>query len=85
MDEVTKCQVCGSALAVNGEFPECGMPEDDDEEVDDYVCWNEQEPTATAPEPAAERSHGAQDIGSCRVLPFPKPKPTPLTSAELDA
>ena len=82
MDGVTKCETCGSTVAANGECPDCNAPEDDDEELDEYVCWNEEELTATPPGPDAERSRGAQDRGSRRVLPFPKPKPATLTAAE---
>lgn len=75
MDEIEKCHACGSTLAANGECPDCGTPEDEDDELNDYVCWNEQEPTATRGIPVAERPHGAPHLGSCRVLPFPRPNP----------
>ena len=76
MDGIAKCHTCGSTLAANLECPDCGMPEDD-ETLNDYVCWNEQEATATPPERSADRSHGAQHTSSCRVLPFPTPDPAP--------
>ena len=77
MDGIAKCHACGSTLAANLECPDCGTPEDDDEALNDYVCWNEQEATATPPEPSADRSHGAQHRSSCRVLPFSKRDPAP--------
>ena len=77
MDGIAKCHACDSTLAANLECPDCGTPEDEDEALNDYVCWNEQEATATPPEPSTDRSYGAQHTGSCRVLPFPKPDPAP--------
>ena len=51
--------------------------------LDDYGYRRDGQPTSTHLEPAAERSRGAEETGPCRVLPFHKPKPAPLTVAEL--
>jgi hypothetical protein len=76
-DDVKKCGDCGSTLASDGECPQCVDWLAEPPWLDDYGYCKDDEPTTTPRESAAERSRGQQKTGSCRVLPFSKPKPAP--------
>ena len=83
MDEIKKCSECGSALAADGECPDCGAPEREPDWLDDYGFRKDEAPTATNGNAASEASLGEHEAGACRLLPFPTHKSRPMTAAEL--
>ena len=83
MDELAKCPTCGSNVAANGECPDCDAPAEEPPWLDDYG-YREDGPAAGPPaDPGDGESSRRVGPPTGRVLPFPKPKPRPLTAAEI--